>query len=271
MSTSTYYLLLGTIKGGSTASTRLSTRAPWLQKFIGQVTVIVARYKINIKRPHLLFQNPDVNKQDWYILYRIFSFGVAMQWPCFNYLLPGGADFEWYWTICCNGSTLPAMTGWMPSKYLIYTVHSWDLIWNHSRKTCTLMKGWCQLGMGDCYMAKSPLNPKLSVHFMIQCESKGFWYGCKLKNVHNVCTIPARKTGRSAENIVACQAHPALVKQVSCWPVFWAHLCVCTVGSYASLCVWMWLDQKSLVKKSYLWNRLTYSYCHNLTLRECSV
>ena len=52
--------------------------------------------------------------------------------------------------------------------------------------------------------------------------------------------------------------------QIHC---FWAHLCVCTVGSYASLSVCMsvtWpkfrLDQKSLDKKSYLQNRLTYSH-----------
>ncbi len=37
---------------------------------------------------------------------------------------------------------------------------------------------------------------------------------------------------------------------------FWAHLCVCTVGSYASLSVclsvWMWLDQNSYWTKSHL-------------------
>ncbi len=36
---------------------------------------------------------------------------------------------------------------------------------------------------------------------------------------------------------------------------FWAHLCVCTVGSYASLTVCLLLDQKSLDQKSYLSHR----------------
>ncbi len=34
----------------------------------------------------------------------------------------------------------------------------------------------------------------------------------------------------------------------------WILPCICMVGSYTSLSVCMWLAQKSLVKKSYLWN-----------------
>ncbi len=57
---------------------------------------------------------------------------------------------------------------------------------------------------------------------------------------------------------------------------FWAHLCVCTVGSYASLSVCLWLDQIRLDRNSDLtkshWTKSHWlnqtAKCHYLTLSQ---